>query len=70
MTTRFAVVRGARDKWEVATYMPENYEVIWWNHDSVIIAGTDEAGWTLDNYVIPRLSSGNMGCRELVEKPF
>lgn len=70
MTTRFAIVKGARDKWEVEAYLPENYEVVYWNSDGVFIAGTDYAGWTLDTYVIPRLSSGNMGCRELVEAPF
>lgn len=70
MTTRFAIVKGARDKWEVAAYLPENYEVIYWNHDGVVIAGLDNRGWTLDDYVIPRLASGNMGCRELVEAPF
>ncbi len=70
MTTRYAIVKGARDKFEVEAYMPENYEVIYWNIDGVVIAGTDRAGWTLDGYVIPRLSSGNMGCRELVELSF
>lgn len=67
---RFAIVTGARDKWEVVAYMPENYEVIYWFDKGVIITGIDNAGWTLDGYVIPRLSSGNMGCRELVKAPF
>lgn len=68
--TRYAIVKGARDKWEVAAYLPDNYEVIYWNIDGVVIAGTDVAGWTLDNYVIPRFSSGLMGCRELLTAPF
>lgn len=70
MTTRYAIVKGARDKWEVAAYLPDNYEVIYWNIDGVVIAGTDVAGWTLDKYVIPRLGSGNMGCYELAKVPF
>ncbi len=70
MTTRFAIVKGARDKWEVVDYLPSNYEVIFWNHEGIVIAGNDDAGWTLDDYVIPRLLSGNMGCYELVEVPF
>lgn len=68
--TRFAIVKGAKDKLEVEAYLPSNYEVIFWNIDGVVIAGNDDAGWTLDDYVIPRLSSGNMGCRELVKAPF
>lgn len=67
---RFAIVKGARDMYEVKAYLPENYQVIYWCKEGVIIAGKDNAGWTLDNYVIPRFSSGNMGCRELVAKPF
>lgn len=70
MTTRFAIVKGARDKWEVVAYLPSNYEVIFWTDTAVYIGGNDNAGWTLEGYVIPRLSSGNMGCRELVEAPF
>lgn len=67
---RFAIVTGARDKWEVVAYMPENYEVIYWFDKGVIISGIDNAGWTLDGYVIPRLASGMMACRELVKAPF
>lgn len=65
MNTRCAIVKGARDKREVESYLPSNYEVIYWTNDGIIIAGADNAGWTLDNYVIPRLLSGNMGCTEL-----
>ena len=69
--TRIAIVKGARNGMqEVKAYLPSNYEVILWTSDGVYIAGKDEAGWTLDGYIIPRLSSGNMGCRELVEAPF
>ena len=30
-----------------------------------VIAGTDHAGWTLDDYVIPRYASGLIGCEEI-----
>lgn len=71
---RFAVVRGARDAEQLARYLPFNYEVvkeglaedgettIW------LIAGEDNAGWTLDDYVIPRLASGMVWAKELVAK--
>lgn len=31
----------------------------------VVIAGRDQAGWTLDGYVIPRLASGMIFGREI-----
>ena len=60
-----AVVHGARSVREVEAYLPENYEVVsettspegWLR---VAIRGEDVAGWTLDDYVIPRLASGLM----------
>jgi hypothetical protein len=52
----------------VANYLPSNYEVIYserhaeWSTDrqwtSVVIAGEDSCGWTLHDYVLPRLASG------------
>ena len=33
----------------------------------VYIQGFDSCGWTLEDYVIPRLASGMYGCRELTE---
>ncbi len=56
---------------EVAAYLPDNYEVISdhaANPDGTrvncVIAGYDYLGWTLDEYVIPRLASGLLACRE------
>lgn len=59
---RAAVIRSS-DAQAVAAYLPANYSVVGrvvveGNPVSVIIAGTDEAGWTLDDYVLPRLASG------------
>lgn len=68
---RYAVV-GNGDRETIAAYLPSNYQVIdvnpadeEWPAGSVIIAGVDVAGWTLDGYVIPRLGSGLMYAREV-----
>jgi len=57
---RFAVVYSGRQA--VQAYLPGNYEVVGaiTSGDSVatLIAGHDVAGWTLDDYVIPRFASG------------
>jgi hypothetical protein len=43
---------------EVAVLLPLNYRVIGTNTDgNVMVVGNDNAGWTLDGYVIPRLGS-------------
>lgn len=73
---RFAVIRGARTVKEALAYLPmryalmESFEVeggtatgrkeLW-----VVIGGVDDAGWTLEGYVIPRLASGLMFAEEL-----
>lgn len=62
---RYALVKVDVGKVEqLKAYMPGNYEVVGRtpigasNTVSVLIAGRDVAGWTLDGYVIPRLASG------------
>jgi hypothetical protein len=46
----------------VREYLPGNYEVVGWlsteGEFTTLVAGYDNAGWTLDDYVIPRLASG------------
>ena len=46
----------------VAQYLPANYEVVstetWGSDSQVLVRGTDVAGWTAVDYVIPRLASG------------
>ena len=49
---------------EVDAYMPANYAVKKWDHDRIVIEGQDNAGWTLDDYVIPRLASGLIYAKE------
>ena len=58
----------------VARYLPSNYEIVGLIFpdiadqvlpDIVVIQGTDVAGWTLDDYVIPRLASGLIRAEEV-----
>ena len=46
----------------VAQYLPSNYAAGEHGEDDdgqyVVIAGQDNAGWTLHEYVLPRLASG------------
>jgi hypothetical protein len=61
--------RGRPDKDEVANYLPANYFVIAEDPGRVIIAGRDDSGWTLDDYVIPRLGSGLIWVKEIGAPP-
>jgi hypothetical protein len=49
----------------VRAYLPGNYEVVAAVEDRVLIEGVDIAGWTLEDYVIPRLASGLHACKEV-----
>lgn len=66
MTTRHAVIKGfGHDRLdEVRRYLPSNYTA---DSDggSIFIHGVDSAGWTLTDYVIPRLASGLIFAREV-----
>ena len=58
---RRAVVGPAHDVSveKVAAYLPGNYSVIGVDQAGlVVISGRDAAGWTLGDYVIPRLLLG------------
>ena len=49
---------------QVQNYLPHNFTA----HDlggRILIEGYDHAGWTLDGYVIPRLSSGLIFAKEI-----
>ena len=65
-TERRAVIHGG-DIARVAAYLPSNYQVAGWddNVEGVVIVGSDSAGWTLDDYVLPRLASGCMFGKEV-----
>jgi hypothetical protein len=63
---RYALVTGHNITTEkVSAYLPSNYAVIHTGDTGVVIQGTDNRGWTLDKYVIPRLGSGNMNAVEI-----
>lgn len=65
---RWAVLRAASQH-EVEAYLPDNYEVLSTSSlpdgkVDVVIGGRDSCGWTLNDYVIPRLHSGMLYARE------
>ena len=64
---RFAVVTNYQNVGQVRDYLPANYKVIHIDENGagVLIAGEDDAGWTLDEYVIPRYASGLIVCIEV-----
>ena len=79
--TRYAVVTTATRPGKVARYLPGNYyvaaEVIVTlgtgnapteQVAATLIRGVDVAGWTLDDYVLPRLASGLIFAREVTPK--
>jgi len=65
--TRTATVPPGRRLSEVQAYMPGNYSASANADGSITIAGSDNAGWTLDGYVIPRLASGMIFAREVTD---
>jgi hypothetical protein len=70
---RYALVTLTWDRDNPAAYMPSNYQVTYtepygddrpaWR--TAVIEGRDNAGWTLDGYVLPRLASGGMHGKEV-----
>jgi hypothetical protein len=49
-----------------ARYLPANYKVTEVTPEWVYFEGHDNAGWTLDDYVIPRLASGLIWAEEVI----
>jgi hypothetical protein len=49
----------------VSAYLPSNYKVTEVHDTYAVIEGVDNAGWTLDDYVIPRLASGLIFAKEV-----
>jgi hypothetical protein len=71
--TRFAVVQNARDAKQLRSYLPENYAILGPDFGDpgrpvYLISGRDSAGWTLDDYVIPRLASGLIWATEITNE--
>ena len=71
MSMRYAIVWAPPET--VKVYLPSNYEVVGDlapdSRPMTIIAGEDRMGWTLDEYVIPRLASAPYAAIELMPKP-
>jgi len=64
-TRRYAVLWGkAASVDSIKRFLPSNYTARVIGPD-VLVAGTDSAGWTLDDYVIPRLGSGLFYAKEV-----
>lgn len=73
------VTGGARTRKEIDQYLPANYATVIaeaypiggpmveddGSYVRVAIVGIDVAGWTLDDYVIPRLASGLIFAEEV-----
>lgn len=78
---RYAIIKGAASRRHLEAYLPGNYRVIHEytvddprpSHNegpdarpnAFVIEGKDDAGWTLDAYVIPRLASGLIWAQEI-----
>ena len=77
---RYAIVRNAQSRSQAEAYLPGNYfvchETTWSGYpgdldrkrnevDVFVIEGIDDAGWTLDGYVIPRYASGLIWVEEI-----
>ena len=54
----------AREVDVIRRYLPSNYIAFTWG-TGVWIEGNDVAGWTLSDYVIPRLASGGFYASEM-----
>lgn len=71
---RFATVSNARDAKQVWAYLPANYVIVGGDIGTIpgkpvyVIAGVDDAGWTLDDYVIPRFASGLIWVQEVPQQ--
>lgn len=69
---RFALISSPTINIDVVRrYLPDNYVAALARDGAgeqmaVLIVGNDNAGWTLDDYVIPRLASGMIFATELV----
>lgn len=74
MPTRYAKVgipngKKALDHCDtIANYLPSGYKVmaiVISDPNYILVAGEDYAGWTMDDYVIPRLQSGLIFAQEM-----
>jgi len=64
MSERIAIVLNEDNLELVRRYMPSNYEAGQLG-STIFIYGHDSYGWTLDDYVLPRLASGGIIAKEV-----
>jgi hypothetical protein len=62
---RAAVQIGNGSISTIERLLPWNYRVVETDGSIAVVEGEDRAGWTLDDYVIPRLASGLYFATEL-----
>lgn len=67
---RYALITGARTRSEAEAYLPDNYSIIDEQAreaglTAFVIEGEDVAGWTMEDYVIPRFASGLIWATEI-----
>lgn len=62
---RRAVVKNETNVRRVKAYLPSNYVPVLDPQGGITIVGHDNAGWTLEDYVIPRLASGLIVAQEV-----
>jgi hypothetical protein len=70
MSKRYAKITktwATRSSDQIEAYLPANYEVLCESSNCYYIHGEDNAGWTLEDYVIPRLASGCIIAEEITE---
>jgi hypothetical protein len=63
---RYAIITKG-DVEQVKDYLPSNYSVVHVdpNGQGILIAGEDDHGWTMDDYVLPRLGSALIVANEV-----
>ena len=62
---RYAITTSPQDQKIVMRYLPENYRCVPLYDGRVLLFGEDLAGWTMQDYVLPRLGSGLIVAREI-----
>ena len=60
----------SRDVEQVRPYLPSNYHVAEATDGKALVYGTDDHGWTMETYVIPRLGSGLIAAGQISKREF
>ena len=53
-----SIIINSADVATISRYLPTNYQAVDMGDGRTMVVGSDHRGWTLDDYVIPRLASG------------